>query len=306
MKINTVGIIGRGALGVMYGKCLTDSLGSENVFFIADEERIMRYQGTELLCNGERCRFSYRTPAKAIKADLLIFAVKFMGLRAAIEAAGPFVGENTLMLSVLNGISSEQLLEEAFGSAHVLYACVQGMDAGKDRENVMYKNVGYISVGNKDKSQDERLLAVAKLFERAGLAYEIPDDVVKKQWSKLMLNTGVNQVTAVYGAPYAAVQKEGEARTMMIEAMKEVQRVAAYQDVELTDEDLTGWLSLLDTLNPEGFTSMCQDMRAGRKTEVELFSGTMLKLAKEAGIALPVNEFLYERIRELEGEGQHA
>ncbi|MCI8512230.1 MAG: ketopantoate reductase family protein [Lachnospiraceae bacterium] len=306
MKINTVGIIGRGALGVMYGKCLADSLGNENVFFIADEKRTARYRETELFCNGECCSFSYRTPAEAVETDLLIFAVKFMGMQAAIEAVRPFVGEKTLILSVLNGITSEQLLEEAFGARHVLYACVQGMDAGKDKETVTYKNVGYISVGNKDKSQDERLSAVQELFERVGLAYEIPDDVVKKQWSKLMLNTGVNQVTAVYGAPYGAVQKEGEARTMMIEAMKEVQRVAAYQDVELTDEDLADWLSLLDTLNPEGFTSMCQDMRAGRKTEVELFSGTMLRLAKEAGISLPVNEFLYERIRELEGEERRA
>lgn len=116
-------------------------------------------------------------------------------------------------------ISSEEMIEKAYGADHVLYACVQGMDAGKDGNEVTYKNMGYITIGNKDRSHDEKLKAVTELFDRTGLAYKVPDDILREQWNKLMLNTGVNQVTAVYGAPYSLIQKEGEARTMMIEAM---------------------------------------------------------------------------------------
>lgn len=300
MKIERVGIIGLGALGIMYGKHLTDRMGKENVFFIADKDRTERYRRSEILCNGEACDFSYRSPDEAVTADLIIFAVKFMGMEAAIRTVRPFVGESTLIFSVLNGVSSEQMMEEAFGPSHVLYACVQGMDVGKEGNEAHYQNMGYIAVGNKDKSRDERLLAVTEFFDRAELSYQVPEDIIKAQWSKLMLNTGVNQVTAVYGAPYGLVQSEGEARVMMIEAMKEVKKVAGFRDVELTDGDIAYWLELLATLNPDGRTSMCQDVMAGRKTEVELFSGTMIRLAKEAGIQVPVNEFLYERIKELE------
>ena len=88
---------------------------------------------------------------------------------------------------------------------------------------------------------------------------------------------------------------------MMIEAMREVLRVADTQDIDLTEEDITDWLKLLATLNPEGHTSMCQDVLAGRPTEVDLFAGTMLKIAKEEGFSLPVNAFLYEKLKELEG-----
>lgn len=138
------------------------------------------------------------------------------------------------------------------------------------------------------------------LFDRTGLSYQVPDDILREQWNKLMLNTGVNQVTAVYGAPYSLIQKEGEARTMMIEAMREVLRVADTQDVDLSEADISYWLDLLATLNPDGHTSMCQDVLAGRPTEVELFAGTMLKIAEEEGLSLPVNAFLYERLKELE------
>lgn len=300
MEIKKVGIVGMGALGVMYGKHLTDKLGKENVFFIADEERVKRYRESEVFCNGEACDFSFRSPKEAVTADLLIFAVKFMGMEAAISEAHPFVGGDTLIFSVLNGVSSEGMLEEAFGPSHVLYACVQGMDAGKEGNCAHYGRMGYIAIGNRDGSRDERLLSVTDFLDFVGLAYQVPEDIVKAQWGKLMLNTGVNQVTAVYQAPYRLVQHEGEARTMMIEAMKEVKRVAECKDVELTDEDIRYWLDILDSLSPDGRTSMCQDVLAGRKTEAELFSGTMIRMAKEEGIRVPVNEFLYERIRDLE------
>ena len=282
MEIKKIGIIGQGALGVMYGNYLKKRMGNENVFFIADEGRVNRYRSADMVCNGEACGFSYRSPAEAVTADLIIFAVKFMGMESALETVKPFVGEHTLFLSVLNGISSEEMIEKAYGADHVLYACVQGMDAGKD-------------------GHDEKLKAVTELFDRTGLAYKVPDDILREQWNKLMLNTGVNQVTAVYGAPYSLIQKEGEARTMMIEAMREVLRVADTQDIDLTEVDIDYWLELLATLNPEGHTSMCQDVLAGRPTEVDLFAGTMLKIAKKEGFSLPVNTFLYEKLKELEG-----
>ena len=165
MEIKKIGIIGQGALGVMYGNHLKKQLGNENVFFIADEGRVSRYRKTEIICNGESCGFSYRSPAEAVTADLIIFAVKFMGMESALETVKPFVGEHTLFLSVLNGISSEEMIEKAYGADHVLYACVQGMDAGKDGSEVTYKNMGYITIGNKDKSRDEKLKAVTDLFD---------------------------------------------------------------------------------------------------------------------------------------------
>lgn len=195
MGIRTIGIIGQGALGVMYGNHLTKKLGNGHVFFIADETRVERYRKTGMSCNGEKCGFTYRSPAEAVTADLIIFAVKFMGMESAIRTVKPFVGENTLFLSVLNGISSEGMIEEVYGADHVLYACVQGMDAGKDGSAVTYKNMGYITIGNKDKSRDEKLKAVTDLFDRTGLSYQVPDDILREQWNKLMLNTGVNQVT---------------------------------------------------------------------------------------------------------------
>lgn len=299
MEIRTIGIIGQGALGVMYGNHLTKKLGNGHVFFIADETRVERYRKTGMSCNGEKCGFTYRSPAEAVTAISSLCRQIYGNGECDPDREAVCRGEYPVLVGA-HGISSEGMIEEVYGADHVLYACVQGMDAGKDGSAVTYKNMGYITIGNKDKSRDEKLKAVTDLFDRTGLSYQVPDDILREQWNKLMLNTGVNQVTAVYGAPYSLIQKEGEARTMMIEAMREVLRVADTQDVDLSEADISYWLDLLATLNPDGHTSMCQDVLAGRPTEVELFAGTMLKIAEEEGLSLPVNAFLYERLKELE------
>ena len=113
MEIKKIGIVGQGALGVMYGNYLKKRMGNENVFFIADEGRVNRYRSADMVCNGEACGFSYRSPAEAVTADLIIFAGKFMGMESALETVKPCVGEHTLFLSVLNGISSEEMIEKA-------------------------------------------------------------------------------------------------------------------------------------------------------------------------------------------------
>ena len=64
MEIKKIGIIGQGALGVMYGNYLKKRMGNENVFFIADEGRVNRYRSADMVCNGEACGFSYRSPTE--------------------------------------------------------------------------------------------------------------------------------------------------------------------------------------------------------------------------------------------------
>ena len=115
-----------------------------------------------------------------------------------------------------------------------------------------------------------------------------------------MLNTGVNQTAAVYLYNYDGLQKEGTARDVMISAMKEVKLLSEYEGVNLTEDDIKGWLELLGTLNPDGKPSMQQDMEAGRHSEVELFSGTILKLGEKHGLNFRVNRMLYDRIAEME------
>ncbi|GAY78200.1 2-dehydropantoate 2-reductase [Sporolactobacillus inulinus] len=150
MEIKTVAIIGLGALGMMYGKQFADHLGNDAVRIVADRRRIERYKKEGVYGNGEPCAFHYvATDEQMEPADLLIFTVKYAGLAKAIESARNQVGPNTTLISFLNGISSEQMIGEAFGFKQLLYSIVAGMDASKIGNQLTYTKIGFVSFGEK-------------------------------------------------------------------------------------------------------------------------------------------------------------
>ncbi len=237
---------------------------------------------------------------------MILFCTKFHHLPEAIEEARPFVGETTQILSVINGITSEKLLADAFGEEKVLYCMAQGMSAVKLDNALVCKSEGFLAVGERSGALTERVGSVHAFLEQNGVRCIIPDNILHYMWGKLMTNVGCNQVTAVFEGDYGIYQKDGEARRMLLAAMREVITLAPYEGVPLTETDLDYWMELLDQLPPDGTTSMRQDMIAGRKTEVELFAGTVTELGRKHGVPTPVNDLLLKTITKMEQDQQRT
>ncbi|MCD7833937.1 MAG: 2-dehydropantoate 2-reductase [Lachnospiraceae bacterium] len=299
--IKTVGIVGLGALGVLYGSLLLEKMDREDLLIIADEDRIRRYQAEGVYANGKKCEFRYATPEEGRPLDLLIFTTKYMALAEAARMARPFCGEQTIVMSFLNGVSSEQMLEEILKPKRLLYSCVQGMDATRIDHQVTYSKTGYIAFGEMDSCRSEAVCEAEEFFGRTGLAHQVPEDIRHQIYSKWMLNVGVNQTCAVFGVDYEGVQKPGELRNIMVAAMEEARSVAAAEGILLTEEELWGWVDVIDGLSPNGQPSMRQDVLAGRQTEVELFAGTVCALGHKYGILVPQNEEFYRALNAEKG-----
>lgn len=304
MEIKTVSIIGLGALGILFGHHLCKKMSKDSVRIIADEDRIKKYESAGVYCNGERCDFHYVKPEEVCEpADLIIFAVKYNGLKQAIDAVKNQVGEHTIMLSALNGITSEAVIGETYGMDQILYCVAQGMDAVKVENQLTYDHMGMLCFGEREPDiLSDKVKSVATFFGKMGVPYEVDLHMYKRQWGKFMLNVGVNQTVAVYESNYGEIQQEGQARDTMIAAMREVITLSELEGVHLTEEDLNYWLSVLGTLSPDGKPSMAQDMKAKRYSEVELFAGTVLALGEKYGVPTPVNQELYDKIKRMESE----
>jgi 2-dehydropantoate 2-reductase len=161
--------------------------------------------------------------------------------------------------------------------------------------------MGMLVIGEKKMSSpSERVQYLYDFLTRHGIKSEIENDMRKKMWGKLMLNVGVNQVVSLHGGTYAELHKEGSSRELMKNAMREVILLSEKEGVNLTEKDLIYWLGVLSTLSPEGKPSMRQDVEARRKSELELFAGTVLEYGKKHGIDTPVNREIYDKINELE------
>lgn len=302
LEIKTVSIIGLGALGTLFGHHLSKKLPKEDLRIIADKNRVAKYESNYLYCNDERCNFNYITQEDICSpADLVIFAVKYNNLNESIQAVKNQIGDKTIILSLLNGITSEELIGQTYGMGKMLYCVAQGMDAVKVGNKLTYDHMGMICFGEREPGiMTEKVKAVSDFFKRTELPFEVDMDMYKRLWGKFMLNVGVNQTVAVYESDYGEIQVEGEARDTMIAAMREVIALSKKEGINLTEEDLDYWLKVLDKLSPNGKPSMRQDLEAKRYSEVDLFAGTVLEFGKKHDLPTPVNKKLYDRIKYLE------
>ena len=300
--IHSVSIVGMGALGLLYGKQIAKQCGDEAVCFVMDEKRYEKYNNQEFIINGETHRFPIVKATEAKVADLVIVAVKYTGLEAALELMEGCVGPETIIISVLNGISSEQIIAEKFGMNHVIYTVAQGMDAMKFGNELNYTRQGELHIGMTADTCQENYDALKAFFETSEIPYVEEEDIRYRLWSKFMLNVGVNQTCMVYRTTYAGVLAEGEANRTLISAMREVVALAGMEGVALTEKELNQYVELTKTLRPDGTPSMGQDRLNKTPSEVEMFAGTVIELAKKHGIHVPVNQFLYKRVMEIEKE----
>jgi 2-dehydropantoate 2-reductase len=305
-RIDSVLIAGAGAVGAAVAGVIHDAApGSASV--LAGPERAARFRSAGFELNGRRYDFPIapagEAPAPGAEPDLIVVAVKCHQLAAAIEDMRPYVGPRTLILSLLNGITSEDDLAAAFGREKVPYAMIIGIDALRDGNSVSFSSSGKITFGdarNDPASPSDRVSRIASFLGRVGLRYEVPEDMIRSLWYKFMINVGINQASAVLRADYRAFQELPEAREVMESAMREAVAVSKALGTGLVDADVDSWYSTLKAMSPDSKTSMLQDVEARRKTEVEAFAGKIVGLGGKTGVPTPVNRLLFDIIRTIE------
>lgn len=292
-RIDSVAVVGAGALGLMYAQPLKALLG-DRLYFVAGGSRRERLASTVFSINGGEERFAVRSfDASGDPPGLVLVAVKNYDLPELGPQLARLCGPDTVVVSVLNGIDSEEALERAVPGSAVLYCCVLGMDAVKSGHLVSFTSRGRMLLGAKGNGPSEALDAVLDLLGRAGLSALRSQDIHRDIWWKWMINIGVNQVSAVTGANYGKVRTDPDAVALMDAAMREVVALAQAEGIDLSEEDIVKFHAVLNGLGAEGKTSMLQDMEHRRKTEVESFGGRLVRLARERGVPAPVNETLY-------------
>ncbi len=302
--MNTI-IIGMGALGLLFGRCIADNAGKDHIYYLMDSDRYRRHKDDIYRLNGERMEFNIidtdmikELPFK--KADLVMIATKYGGLREAVDMMKDVTGDDTVIVSLLNGIISEDIIAETYKRENIIDCVPIGMDAMRDGCSVDYTQIGKLQIGIRDASQKDAYSRLTGFFNETKIPYESVDDIRHAMWNKFMINVGINQTCMVYGTTYSGAMNIPEAAEDLKGAMQEVVKLAELEGVSLTKEDYDNDIRILSTLKPDSYPSMRQDAVAGRYSEVELFAGTMLSLAQKHGIELPVNRRYYDRIKEIE------
>lgn len=301
-EIRRVAILGAGAMGAYFA-----SRFFENKFFstflVAKGQRKAVLEKNGLIVNGQQYPIPVIDPESSDEpVDLLIVALKHHHLAEGARGLNKIIGDNTTIISIMNGLESEEYLGSIYGMEKILYTISAGIDALRvGRNEVVYTSPGTHTFGEaKNPIISPKVKRVQEAFEKAGIKYKTPDDMIRMLWWKFMVNVGINQASAVTRMTFDVFQTNKEAQALMEALMREVVTLANAAGVNLTEQDIADWYPIMNQLSPTGKTSMLQDIDARQKTEVEIFSGKVITLGKEFNIPTPVNNTVFQIIKVLE------
>lgn len=301
--IKKVTLIGLGAMGVFFAPRISEKLGAD-FRILADGARKERLERKGVTVNTINYRFPIITPdVEGDPADLVIIAVKGYDLEQAIRDIKNQVGKDTIILSVLNGVESEKQIAAVYGSEHLLYSYMRISIVMKDGKTEFDPHKGLIHFGdlkNDPKHYSGNVLAVKSLFDLCGIDYKIDADMLKGIWFKFMCNVAENMTCAMFGVPFGAFQKNDDANFFRHKAMWEVIRIANKLGIDIGQNEIDRQEHTLGRLPYENKPSTLQDLEVGKRTEVDMFAGTVVRLGKELGVETPVCECFLHGIHLIE------
>lgn len=300
MEIKRAALIGTGAIGTVYATML-NSVDSLDFCVVAGGKRLERYRRDGFILNGVRHDFKLESPEEnAGPCDLVIVSVKYPALDSAIVDIKGFIGPDTVILSIMNGIDSEERIGAVYGMEKMIYGFSILIDATRTAEGVLSTTPGTIVFGERSNIKTPRISAVKNLFDKSGIDSQVPHDIMRELWYKFLVNTGLNPIGAIAGANYGMFNEISELKSAAILLHREVISVANAMGIALSPGDIERALGIFDSISPVGRCSMLQDMDNGRETEIDMLCGAVMRLGEHYNIKTPCNELIFNLVRAFE------
>ena len=300
MEIRTVALIGAGAIGGYFIWGLAGALG-DDFCVVADGARKERLTRDGLVINGEKAVFPVKTPEEAKGADLVLVATKYAGLPSACGEVQKILTDQTIVISLLNGVDSEEILGDAIGKEHVVNAYM--IISSEHRENAVTFNPAVTTglfFGERDtKEKTKRCQALERLFARGQCRAQFVPDILSGQWQKFCRNICYNLPQAILSVGIGAYEDSAHVMAISEDLEKEVRTVAKACGCPIPPVRRSNM-----GYRKNARYSTLQDLDAKRPTEVDMFCGVLMMKAEEHGIEVPVTRTVYHLIKALEEKNE--
>lgn len=298
MELKKIVIIGAGAVGcyMLWG---LSNKADIDISVIASGERKERIVREGFNINDRLYRPVVKTPAEAYGADLIIVAVKYNALQSAVKDIKEIVDDHTIVMSLMNGVDSEDIIAAEIGEAHIVPALIK-VASERKQNRICFDPETTIGIiyGERDGNSSERTTALGRLFEGTGLNYRETGVILSEIWSKFRLNVGNNLPQAMLGVGVGAYGDSEHVAALRDGLVKELTAIAEAKGIDMSLADSSSTRG--SKVTKRARYSTLQDLDAKRHTEIDMFSGAIIRMGKELGISTPYNEFTFHMLKALE------
>lgn len=295
-----IAIIGSGAVGCYYGGRLAQH-GHDVRFLLRSDYDAIRQHGLRVKsCNGDfdlpqvNC---HRTTAEIGPCDLVIIALKTTANAVLPDLLPPLLKPDTLILTLQNGLGSDDFLARRFGAERVLgglcFVCINRTAPGV----IEHLAQGYISLGEYSGPPQPRTQALAEMLRACRISCGVEENLAAARWTKLVWNIPFNGLAIAAGSVDTATilatpTLEQRVRELMREIIETAGKLGHAIPLSLI-EDMIERTRTMAGYKPSSLI----DFLAGREVELDTIWGEPLERAKAAGIAMPKLEELYQELR---------
>jgi len=287
-KIKNVLLCGLGAVGSVYASKISKHKQFD-LKILVDNTRKNRYLESPTIINDTEYNFDYTTPENPIIADLIIITTKFTAIDEVIKNIKNFVGEKTIIISLMNGISSEDIIQKAYTETNVIKSYLICNSIIRDGRKIFHDDVNKIVIS---KNND-----IEEFFKDTNINCELSNDLKTAMWKKYMLNITANQLSAVSKMTFGEMNSIKNIDSLLKHILNEVVEIAKKEGVNNPEQLAEQTIKTFRNMAPYGKTSMLQDIENDRPTEIEALAGTVIKLGKKHNIKTPYNNLFYYLLR---------
>jgi 2-dehydropantoate 2-reductase len=301
-------LVGPGALGSLLASLLGKSGAADASYTLIDynpgRARELTSGGITYIKGEDEVQVPTRvssSPTETGVADVVILCVKSYDVRRSLGFCAPLLGPGTLLLFMQNGIAHLDA-GDCTGEATLAYGTTTEGATLVRPGVVRHAGKGLTQLGFLGTSTEparERLEQVAALFEQAGLTTKIREDILSRLWTKLLVNTGINGLTAVHGCRNGELLTLPNLEERMTLLVQEAHQVATSGNIDVPSNSLEITREVCEK-TATNISSMLQDVRSKRKTEIDAINGAVVNAARKLGIKVPENERLVREVKAIE------
>ena len=299
MKIS---IIGSGAMGSLFGGGLS-LVGQDVVLYDIYREHVDAINSSGLAiedaATGE-CRIVHpkasADPESVRDSDVLIIFVKSTNTEDAAKTFKAFAKPGGIALTLQNGLGNEEILRKHFGAS--------GTAAGVTSQGATFLGPGRIRHAGKGPTHismsdgnQAKLAPLAEALKAAGFETHVDNAVLDMVWSKLIINVGINALTALLGVTNGRLVEFEDTKAIMADLVAEALAVVKAKGVSLSYADPLAVVYEVAKKTGANFSSMLQDFQKNRQSEIDVMNGAIVREAKALGIPVPVNETIARLVR---------
>ena len=292
-----VAVMGTGGVGGYFGALLARA--GHEVTFVARGAHLaaMRERGLRI---DSTLDGTFTVQGRAVEEttgvgpqDLVLFTVKMYHNAPAIKATRPLVGDETIVLTLQNGIDNGEQLVTAFGAPRVLIGSAYMEGRITAPGVIMQAGPGMATFGELTPGITPRGQHLLRVFRDAGWRVELQENMPGVLWRKFAYIAGSAAVCAATNCDYQEMRSIPETRATIQKAIEEALAVGRARGAPILEDSLAWSMAALDQFPGQGRASLAKDFLAGNRVELDGITGTVVRLAREVGVPTPVHDTLY-------------